>query len=313
MSNSMRVRILITGFLLAVFPIAASAQFNLNLNRMFDTAKSTSQAVTEINEQEETEIGKEFAALLVGAAPLLENADVQRYVNRVGRWLTLNSERSDLKWQFGVLDSDNINAFATPGGYVFITTGLLARLKNEAELAGVLAHEIAHVVKKHHLTALRKGAGMQAGANILAEFAAQRRNNPQRGNSPSFGTSPPLGFNPPVVSDVLISSIKEVILRGLDKSDEFEADRMGVVIGARSGYDPYGLPAVLQMLQGMNAQDSGLAVLFETHPAPDARLDALEGVIGAQFDSFAGQPPAAERFVRVMQGPQAAQQAAEQK
>ena len=215
--------------------------------------KNVSQASTEINEQQEAEIGKEYASILVGAAPLLDNADVQRYVNRVGRWLSLNAERPDLNWQFGVLDSDNINAFATPGGYVFITKGLLARLKNEAELAGVLGHEIAHVVKKHHLTALRKGAGMQAGANILSEFAAQRGRNQY-------------------MSDQLVSGIKEVMLRGLDKDDEFEADRMGVVIAARAGYDPYGLPATLQMLQGMNPQDSGLALMFSTHPTPLTRV-----------------------------------------
>ena len=233
MNYLLRIGALLAGCALGVFSTAACAQFNLNLNRIFDTVKNVGQATTEITDQQEAEIGKEYAALLVGAAPLFDNADVQRYVNRVGRWLSLHAERPDINWRFGVLDSENINAFATPGGYVFITKGLLVRLKSEAELAGVLGHEIVHVVKKHHLAALRKGAGMQAGANILAEFAAQRGNNR-------------------AISDRLVSGVKEVMLRGLDKDDEFEADRMGVVIAARAGYDPYGLPAVLQMLQGLN-------------------------------------------------------------
>jgi predicted Zn-dependent protease len=291
-SSAVRLRTLITGCVLAAFSAAAGAQFNLNLNRLIDTVKSVGQATTEITEQQEAQIGKEYAALLVGAAPLFDNADVQRYVNRVGRWLSLNAERPDLNWRFGVLDSDNINAFATPGGYVFVTKGLLARLRSEAELAGVLAHEITHVVRKHHLTALRKGAGMQAGANILAEFAAQRGSNQ-------------------AVSERLISGVKEVMLRGLDKDEEFEADRMGVVIAGRAGYDPYGLPAVLQMLQAMNPQDSGLALLFATHPAPDARLDTLERVMGARLDRFAAQPAVTERFARMMLGPQAGAAAAE--
>jgi predicted Zn-dependent protease len=282
----MQIRALIVGCVLSAFSAAAGAQFNLNLNRLLDTVKSVGQATTEINEQQEAEIGKEYASVLVGAAPLVDNAGVQAYVNRVGRWLSLNAERPDLSWRFGVLDSDNINAFATPGGYIFITKGLLARLKSEAELAGVLAHEIAHVVRKHHLTALRKGAGMQAGANILSEFAAQRGRNQ-------------------AISDRLVSGVKEVMLRGLDKDDEFEADRMGAVIAGRAGYDPYGLPSVLQMLQGMNPQDSGLSLLFATHPAPDARLDALERIMGAQLDPFARQPQATERFVRILTGPQA--------
>ena len=220
----------------------------------------------------------------MGAAPLVDNTEVQRYVNRVGRWLSLHSERPDLNWQFGVLDSPNINAFATPGGYVFITRGLLERMKSESELAGALAHEISHVVKKHHLAAMRKGAGIQAGTDILSEYVAQS------------------GQRSAVAKDRLIGGAKEVMLRGLDKSDEFEADRMGVVIAARSGYDPYGLPAVLQMLQAMDPKDSELALLFATHPDPNARLDALDRAMGSRLDRFAGQPQAAERFAQAMQG-----------
>lgn len=290
----MHLRALIVGCVLGVFSPMAGAQFNLNFNRLIDTVKNVSQATTEINEQQEAEIGMEYASVLVGAAPLLDNADVQTYVNRIGRWLSLNTERPDLNWRFGVLNSDNVNAFATPGGYVFVTKGLLLGLKNEAELAGVLAHEIAHVVRKHHLTAIRKGAGMQTGANILSEFAAQRGRNQ-------------------LVTDRLISGVKEVMLRGLDKDDELEADRMGVVIAGRAGYDPYGLPSVLQMLQGMNPQDSGLSLLFATHPAPDVRLDALERIMDAHLERFARQPQVTERFARVILGPQTGPAAYQQK
>ena len=276
----MRIRYLVTAFLFCAFAAPAGAQFNLN--RLLDTAKNLGQASTEINEQQEVEIGKEYASLLLGAAPLLDNPEVQRYVNRVGRWLSLNSERPDLNWQFGVLDSPNVNAFATPGGFVLVTRGLMVRLRNEGELAGVLGHEIAHVVKKHHLAALRKGAGMQAGANILADFASRGRN--------------------PMITDRLISGMKEVMLRGLDKDDELEADRMAVVLAARAGYDPYGLPATLQMLQSMSSADSGLALLFATHPAPAERLDVLDRSIGTRLDRFAAQPDVAERFTRTVTG-----------
>ncbi len=92
------------------------------------------------------------------------------------------------------------------------------------------------------------------------------------------------------------------MLRGLDKNDEFEADRMGVVIATRSGYDPFGLPAVLQTLQSMNPQDSGLALMFSTHPAPGARLDELERVMATRLDRYAGQPQLAERFAGTLGG-----------
>src|SRR3954467_9544972 len=170
MTPSLRFRLMLALALTAV-PPAASAQFNINLGRIIDTAKNLGTAASDVSEDQEANIGKEYASLLVGAAPLLDQSAMQRYVNQVGRWLSLHSERPNLDWRFGILDSDNLNAFATPGGYVLVTKGLLARLKNEAELAGVLAHEIAHVVKKHHLTAIRKGAGMQVGANLLSEYS----------------------------------------------------------------------------------------------------------------------------------------------
>src|SRR5437870_1897269 len=95
------------------------------------------------DEAEEIRIGQEFAAVLLGAKPLVADARLQRYVNVLGRWLALQTERPDLPWTFGVLDDAGFNAFATPGGHVFVTRGLMARMRNEAELAGVLAHEIA--------------------------------------------------------------------------------------------------------------------------------------------------------------------------
>ncbi len=280
----MSARLILRG--IAAFGLAAacgtaSAQFNFNLNRILDTAKNLGKATTEIGEAQEIDIGKEWAALILGAAPLVDQPELQRYVNRVGRWVSLHSERPNLEWKFGVIQSDNVNAFATPGGYILITKGLLAKLKNESELAGVLAHEVSHVVRKHHLAAIRKSGLMQAGANVLSEFAANSRS--------------------PVAKERLIGGAKEVLSRGLDKGDEFEADRMGVVIAARSGYDPYGLPAVLQTLQGMNPQDSSLALMFSTHPAPGARLDELDRVMGTRLDRYAGQPQLAERFTRAAQ------------
>jgi predicted Zn-dependent protease len=269
---------------LSAFPGVATAQFNLNLNRVFDTGKNILDATKDVNEKQEAEIGREYAALLVGAAPLLANADVQRYVNRVGRWVSLHTERPDLNWQFGVLDSNNINAFATPGGYVLVTKGLLERLKNEAELAGVLAHETAHVVKKHHLNAMKKGKGIEAGANVVSMYLEQQ------------------GQRSAAAKEKLVGGMKEIMLRGLDKDDEFEADRMGVVIAARAGYDPFGLPSVLQMLQSLNPKDSELSLMFATHPDPGSRLDALDRAVGTRLDRFASQPQAAERYARLMQG-----------
>jgi beta-barrel assembly-enhancing protease len=263
---------------LAIAAASAQAQFslrNLDINKLVDTAKSAAKATTEIGEQEEIGIGRDVAASLLGAAPLMANDGVQRYVNHVGRWLASQTERPDLPWQFGVLEAPQLNAFATPGGNVFITRGMLERMKSEAELAGVLAHEIAHVLRKHHLKAIQKGAQTALAGEALSQALANRS-----------------GAN----REKLIALGSEVFTRGLDKGDELEADRLGVAIAARGGYDAYGLPSVLQTLQAMNPQDSGLALMFKTHPAPGERLDELVKLQGL-LDAYAAQPQLAERFL----------------
>jgi predicted Zn-dependent protease len=267
--------------LLAVaFSASAQAQFrlpNLDVNRLVDTVKNVGKAVKEIDEPEEIAIGRDVAARLLGAAPLVADPRLQRYVNQVGRWLAAQTERPDLPWQFGVLDHPNVNAFAVPGGTVFITRGLLEKMRNEAELAGVLGHEIVHVLRKHHLKAIQKGAQTAlAGEGLSA--ALRERAGPARDKLIAFGT--------------------EMYSRGLDKSDELEADRLGIVIAARAGYDAYGLPSVLQTLQAMNAQDSAIALMFKTHPAPGERLDSIGERMQPVLDAYSGQAQLAERFVR---------------
>src|ERR1019366_9453114 len=129
------------------------------LSAVLQSGQKLKEATTDLSEEQEIALGQGIASNLLGAAPLLQNRMVQHYVNQVGRWLALQTERPDLPWQVAVLDDSGVNAFAAPGGYIFITKGLLSRMRNEAELAGVLAHEISHVLKKHHLLAIKKSAG----------------------------------------------------------------------------------------------------------------------------------------------------------
>lgn len=253
--------------------------FGLNLEKLTNIISKT-QELKPVETQSEVDIGKGVAANLLGAAPLVKDDKLQAYVNRLGWWLVQHTERTDLVWHFGVLDTDSLNAFAAPGGYVFITRGLLLNMRNEAELAGVLAHEIAHVLQRHHLAAIQKNA--QTG--IIADLASMAAESSQYG----------------AVADKAISASTELYARGLDKSDEYEADRMGVVIAARAGYDPYGLPAVLQTLDGMNSQDAGLALMFKTHPTPQSRLQLLDAVMTGKLDQLNQQKQVADRFVKVL-------------
>jgi predicted Zn-dependent protease len=264
----------------AMLPAAAFDLGSVDWKKAAETVKKVHTANADIDEPQEITLGEGIASNLLGAAPLLNNPAVQQYVNRVGRWLTLQTERPDLPWQFGVLDDNDVNAFAAPGGYVFITKGLLAQMNSEAELAGVLAHEISHVLRKHHLQAIKKGARTE----LLADLA----NDALRNN----------GKDPRLTK--LVSAGTEVYARGLDKNDEYEADRMGVVIAARAGYDPYGLPAVLQTLQSINPSDSSVALMFKTHPALADRLSLLDQEMSGQFANQENQPDLAPRFFQAL-------------
>ena len=106
----------------------------LDLNKVVDTAKDVKAAVATPEEDEERQMGHDVAATLLGATRTLNDAAVQRYVNRVGLWVALQSERPNLQWRFAVLDDEDVNAFAAPGGFVFVTKGLLLSLGSEAEL-----------------------------------------------------------------------------------------------------------------------------------------------------------------------------------
>ena len=225
------------------------------------------------SEAEEVAIGRQIAGNLLGAAPLVNDKNLQKYVNNVGRWVADQSERPDLAWHFGVIASDDINAFAAPGGYIFVTRGLYKLLNNEAELAGVLAHEIGHVIKKHHLKLLQQSRLVDLGGKLLSK---------QAGGNDKIGN--------------LIGSGAEIVSRSLDKNAEFEADRIGVVLAARAGYDAYGLPGVLQEIGHTAAGDDSVALLFKTHPLPAERLAKLDDAMDNRFD--AGQT-ASKRFYRI--------------
>ena len=213
--------------------------------------------------EEEIALGRNITGSLLGAAPLVKDDALQHYMNKVGRWVASQSERADLPWKFGVIESADINAFAAPGGYVLITKGLYQKLTNEAQLAGVLGHEIAHVVKKHQLKVLQKQQLLNAGSSWLKEKFA-------KGNK---------------LADKAIGSGAEISARSLDKDAEFEADRMGMVLASRAGYDVYGLAEVLQAISQTNKADSSVALLFKTHPAPDERLAKLGDSAGSNLDN----------------------------
>lgn len=273
----------------ATLLLATSAQafdFNKAMEKLNDPetqkalgiGKKALKSLQDIPEPEEIEIGKGIAANLLGAAPLVRDDALQKYVNRVGLWLALQTERPDLPWRFGVTDDMDVNAFAAPGGTILITRGLYEKFRNESELAGVLAHEIAHVVQKHQLKAIKSQLGREWQTE-LATAVAERKDTSRAANQLKAFTAG-----------------TELFARGLDKGDEFEADRMGVVIAARGGYNPFGLVGSLQTLDAVNPQDGAVALMFKTHPSPSKRLEMLSNVMGTQLDDYADSAKEPARF-----------------
>jgi predicted Zn-dependent protease len=246
------------------------ASNNSSGDKASDLFQMLGQSMEQIDEPKEIEIGRQLAAMLLGAKPLYADEKVQRYVNQLGRWISLQSARPNLPWSFAVIDDAGYNAFAAPGGYIFITRGLLERVPEEAELAGVLAHEINHVVAKHHLKALRKSAGTGLLAQGLATQVKGDLANAAYGQAAAL--------------------FRNLYSKGLDRDDEFDADRAGVVLAARAGFDPYGLVSVVQGLRTASAEDQLFALNVATHPPAQQRLDQMEQSMGRRLDDLSGQP-----------------------
>ena len=229
-----------------------------------------SQSTEQIDEAKELEIGRQLAAVLLGSKPLHPDMALQRYVNQLGRWISLQSTRPNLPWTFAVLDDNGFNAFAAPGGYVFVTKGMVDRVADESELAGILAHEIVHVAQRHHLAAMRKTA--RAGA-ITQLIGSQLNNN--------------LGG---ALSSQLLALGRNLYAKGLDQEDEFEADRLGVALSASAGFDPYGLVAVLQQLRTATPDNPVFSLSLSTHPPAQVRMDQVEQAMGNRLDTLTGKP-----------------------
>lgn len=273
----------------ALAAVPADAQFGV-LNDLVNKAQSAQkigEGLRKINEQEEIKIGGDLAGMLLGAAPLIDDPAKQAYVNRLGRWLALHSERPGLPWKFGIIDNDDFNAFSTPGGYVLVTRGLFDRMRSEAELAGVLAHEVAHVERKHHLEALQRSLRDQSLSEMRRYFTVSTGNS----LADQFSTA-------------LLNAGKDLYIKGLDPDAEYEADRIGVVVAARSGYSAYGLGGVLQTLTA-TTDERAYGMHSRTHPLPLERLLRLDAAMGTKFEAMPGLVEDSPGFLALRRPPSA--------
>lgn len=275
-----RATILIAAIALAFAASPADALSRLgDAQNLFNKGQQAAEATRDMTQEEEIELGRGLTARVLGAAPLVDDAGLQQYVNRVGLWLAMQSERPDLPWRFGVISSTEVNAFAMPGGTVLITSGLYDRLRDEAELAGVLGHEIAHVVEKHQLNAIKKAAGQALIGDLAGEAAARSGNQAVR----MFG-------------DEVFNAGMNIFAKGLDKKDEYDADARGMVLAARGGYNPFGIFGVLQTLGSSGGSQGGMSLMLSTHPSPQSRIEKLGEVAGEALDAYGANPSPARIY-----------------
>ncbi len=275
-----RVAIHLLVVLLATLPFASSALDLEKLLKHKKEIKELKKAVFGFKDSEMIQIGDDAASKLLGAAPLVNDPALQAYVNRLGRWLALHSSKPNLPWSFGVLDDNEINAFALPGGRILVTRGVLLRCRDESELAGVLAHEISHVSENHHEPALRKDKGF----NALSEAYKEREKEKGRESRAKIANT----------------VVEAVFIRGFDRDQEFASDRHGAVIAARAGYDPYGLASFLQTLSSISPTDNAIRLMKSTHPEPKDRLNKLMQAMDGRLDKYSEQARHPDRYQSII-------------
>ena len=223
-----------------------------------------------MTESQEVQVGRQEDVKVRQMYGVYDDKRLQQYVNEVGQRLARQSHRPGLEYHFTVVDSPEINAFALPGGYVYITRGILAYLNSEAELAGVLGHEIGHVTARHGVQQMGAATAAGVGATLLGVFVPQLRNQ---------------------AGDTAINMLGNVLLSGYGREHELEADRLGAQYLAGTGYDPQAMIKVIGVLKNQEMFDAEVAQsegreprayhgVFASHPDNDTRLQQVVGEAG---------------------------------
>lgn len=204
-----------------------------------------------MNDAQEASLGAQINQQLSGQVKIYRNQAANNYVNQIGQRLARNSSRPNIKYTFQVVEDNGVNAFATMGGFVYINTGLLKIADNEAQLAGVMGHEIAHITGRHSLQQMKQAALSQ-------------------------GLSTALGVN----NDKLVQvGVQVALTLPNSRQDEYDADRQGLSMLTRTGYAPSAMPEFMKKLMSANSPPE----LFSSHPAVPERVANLQRMIPSAY------------------------------
>jgi len=236
-----------------------SGQFDLKGVDWGQLGKDVIQAARPLNQDEEIALGRQVAARLAGTFGVWKDEAWTEEINIIGRVLVPYSERPDMKYRFAILNTDDVNAYSAPGGYIFISKGMLKQVESEAELAGILGHEIAHVANKDVVREIQKSNLWKTGAKVAisgTELSPEQQE---------------------LLNNMTNASWDTLVVKGLSKADEFKADQDGTVDARKLGYDSYGLYYFIQRLEPLEKKPGeDLRRLFSTHPKPSERSGRLK-------------------------------------
>jgi predicted Zn-dependent protease len=235
--------------------LALAAPAHAQIGSILGKAAAAKQEMT-ISEADEIKIGTDVSAMLRERYGVVQDKAVHKYVTLVGTVLSAQSSRPGLPWTFIVLDTDGINAYAAPGGFIHITRGALSILTNESELADILGHEISHVTQKHALNSIRNAKAVGAGVDAATKSD--------------------------VAKQITDAAYKMVFEGTYDRGQEIDSDKRGVALADAAGYAPTGLGDFLTRLDARNKTQPDRNGLFASHPDMQARLDGLTKEIKSQ-------------------------------
>lgn len=214
-----------------------------------------------VSTQQEVQMGQEGAQQVEAQLPMVQDANIQNYVNALGQRIASRTSRADLQWRFRVVNSDVVNAFALPGGYVYINRGVLARASSMSEVAGVLGHEIEHVVRRHSVKQMEQAQGANVGVGILCALTGVCQSG---------------------VAQAAINIGGTAVFAKFSRTDEIQADEGGFNNLIRAGINPRGMLTLFQKLLAEEQQSRGggnVGAWFADHPGTQDRIADIQRML----------------------------------
>jgi predicted Zn-dependent protease len=226
---------------------------------LIGVALASSLTACGISQQQEVQMGVEYAQQINAQLPIVQDPELNRYINVLGDSIARLTSRRDLDWQFFIVDAKDVNAFAVPGGFVYVNRGLIERADQMDELAGVLGHEIGHVVRRHTVKQMEKAQGANVGVTLACILTSVCNSQ---------------------VAGAAINLAGGAVFARFSRQDEAEADNEGFNNVVRAGISPVGMVTMFQkLLAERKARPAGVEAWFLTHPLEEDRITAIQARI----------------------------------